>query len=335
MDLNTAPPVEFDTALAAKYDELGTALVAADRAWSTVTHHAKEFTGRTSYRDKMTHDEVTAAADEAQALAAQPDPGYDDNAVWRRWYGAGKVAKAVATYTAAHAVVVGIRETIGEFNAAFTARGGWTRAYLVTNANGHVHKSMDCSTCFEPRYDQYGAYKPGTQYAWLPELSDHDEAEIIAAAGSDACTVCYPNAPVDAPPRSVFTADERTAAQKRQDAAAAKDKRRQDRIAKGLTADGSEFQVTYNEMGSQYVQRADGTTVLEPALRTRRESFKTERAAVQWVVQYKAWGRYENEKGPAFQQVIEAVAAKHGRTVEDVTAEIDAKVAAKIKRDSR
>lgn len=62
----------------------------------------------------------------------------------------------------------------------FERRGGWTRAFLVNNSNGHVHSSMQCSTC-----------TPTTRFHWVTEYSDSTEDEIVAAAGERACTVCY------------------------------------------------------------------------------------------------------------------------------------------------
>lgn len=68
----------------------------------------------------------------------------------------------------------------------YDRRGGWTRAFLVNNTNGHVHKSMGCSTCFAD-----------TQFAWLTGYSGQTEEQIIEAAGMRACTVCYPDAPAE------------------------------------------------------------------------------------------------------------------------------------------
>ena len=78
-------------------------------------------------------------------------------------------------------------------------RGRWTRAFLVNNSNGHVHRWMGCSTCF-----------PSTQYVWMTDFSAKDEAEIVEAAGERACTVCYPSAPVEvlSRPTQMFTPDE-------------------------------------------------------------------------------------------------------------------------------
>jgi len=72
------------------------------------------------------------------------------------------------------------------FQDEFSRRGGWNRYFLVTNTNGHVHRGMNCSTCF---FD--------TQYRWLIDLADCVEADMIEEWGERACTVCFPSAPVD------------------------------------------------------------------------------------------------------------------------------------------
>ncbi len=70
------------------------------------------------------------------------------------------------------------------YRAEFTARGGWNRYFLVTNTGGHIHRGMNCGTCFST-----------TEYAWLVALADCDEAAMVAEYGEMACTVCFPNAP--------------------------------------------------------------------------------------------------------------------------------------------
>lgn len=61
---------------------------------------------------------------------------------------------------------------------------GWNRYFIVTNTNGHVHRSQHCTTCY-----------PTTQYGWIPSLSDCVEADLVAEYGELACTVCFPDAP--------------------------------------------------------------------------------------------------------------------------------------------
>lgn len=66
----------------------------------------------------------------------------------------------------------------------YHVRGGWKRYFVVRNVGGHIHRGMDCTTCFDT-----------TSFGWLPELSDCDEAEMVATYGEMACTVCFPDAP--------------------------------------------------------------------------------------------------------------------------------------------
>ncbi|PJE03566.1 MAG: hypothetical protein CK429_32690 [Mycobacterium sp.] len=80
--------------------------------------------------------------------------------------------------------ITAIADQIKPYNDEFNRRGGWTRAFLVQNAGGHVHSSMNCSTCY-----------PTTRYAWLTAYSGKDEEQIVYAAGEIACTTCYPSAP--------------------------------------------------------------------------------------------------------------------------------------------
>ena len=63
---------------------------------------------------------------------------------------------------------------------------GWSRFFLVTSSNGHIHSSMSCTTCY-----------PTTAYGWLPQLSGQDEAEAVATCGPNLCSVCFPSAPSD------------------------------------------------------------------------------------------------------------------------------------------
>lgn len=63
----------------------------------------------------------------------------------------------------------------------------WSRFFLVRD--GHIHSSMDCSTC-----NRNGR---ATLFGWLPELSGLDEAAAVEAQGAWLCTVCFPSAPVE------------------------------------------------------------------------------------------------------------------------------------------
>src|SRR5271166_137679 len=47
-------------------------------------------------------------------------------------------------------------DAIEEAESEYT---GWSRFFLVTSSQGHIHSSMRCSSCFQT-----------TTYGWLPEL---------------------------------------------------------------------------------------------------------------------------------------------------------------------
>lgn len=79
-----------------------------------------------------------------------------------------------------------LRAQNAELEDEFRGRGGWSRFFLVTSSDGHIHSTMGCHTC-----------KPSTRYGWLPELSGKSEAEAVAEHGAILCTACYPSAPVE------------------------------------------------------------------------------------------------------------------------------------------
>lgn len=208
--------------------------------------------------------------------------------------------------------------TFGRLEAEYQRRGGWPRAFLVNNQNGHVHKDRRCSTC-----------KPTTQYKWMTDYSGKTEAEIVEAAGERACTVCYPTAPVSvlSRPTTMFTDEEIAAQQRAEERATARTEKEKKATADSVRGDGRPFTIT---------------------TRGRAETFRTERSATQWYVSAHAdWalklalgnkpnehqkGLYEGDE-PAREELLAALAAKHGKPVEAVRNELDAKIAAKVKRD--
>lgn len=89
-----------------------------------------------------------------------------------------------------------LRELKGEItrlNHEFERRGGWSRFFLVTNTGGHIHSSMNCSTC--NKFTSRGLSQ--TKFAWLTELSGQSEEQAVAEKGAILCTVCFPSAPVE------------------------------------------------------------------------------------------------------------------------------------------
>ena len=121
-----------------------------------------------------------------------------------------------------------LKDRVRELNKIYIL-DPWTRAFLVINANGHVHSSMECSTCFDT-----------TRYNWLVQYSNDDEVTIVADAGQDACTVCYPSAPADVlnRPSRIVTADKIAKAQAKADRDAKRQAKIEKQIANAPTASG-------------------------------------------------------------------------------------------------
>jgi hypothetical protein len=185
------------------------------------------------------------------------------------------------------------------FDAEFARRGGWTRAFLVLNTNGHIHSSRNCSTCFAT-----------TRYGWLPQVSGFDEAEIVAQSGQDACSTCYPTAPVEKRiARTLLHSSEVAAQAARDERAAAKAAKDAVKAAKALEIDLRPFGV------DGYVARIHTLAAAK--------SYLTDAA------EYEAWGRvHPYYPAAAVQAAAEAVAAKVGTSA-------DQEIAAAAKRAAK
>lgn len=269
------------------------------------------------------------------------DPGY-----WLyKEYEQADLQRQVAKYEAKIAAIdVEIREISKEavpFNAEYQRRP-WTRAWIVTSSEGHVHNTMDCSTCNKVYRKQDGTYSDPTEFGWLPQVSGLDEAEIVSLAGEAACTVCYPSAPVESlsQPNLLDTA-ERLALKAAK--TAEKDAKTAERIAKGVTADGRPLHIEWEYEGTRIVRVAGGTAY-EPCIARSSKDLKTERAAEMWVVEYLARVRrfqhtperfkssYDNPSHEAAAVAIEALAAKRNLTQTALVESLDKKVTARAKK---
>lgn len=217
-----------------------------------------------------------------------------------------------------------INAEMRELNEKFKAQGGWNRAFIVNNSNGHVHSTMDCSTCNKGNVD--------TQFQWLPEYSGADESEIVESAGWRACTVCFPSAPIGTPgtlPSKMMTEEEKAKAaerRKRDDAAV---KKKSAAAANAPTIDGSTIKVHE----SYSIGRNWDGRVLEP----HGKELKTERAAAMWYVDTwvpagveKFAGDVEvadqyNQRHDELEDVVHKLAEKRGVNVDELRKELQAK----------
>lgn len=166
----------------------------------------------------------------------------------------------------------------------------WPRFFLVLNTNGHIHKTMECQTCFAD-----------TKFAWLPELAALTEEEAVAQEGAILCTICFPTAPVEwtngVGTRQRLAADERERI---------KAERLAKKKAKWLTDE----------------ERGIKVTVTTPA-GPEDKRLRTLNDGKGWLVEQAARTRWNiaDQYRPDMQQVMMVaglVAAKEGGTAEEV-----------------
>lgn len=208
-------------------------------------------------------------------------------------------------------------DIMDDCNAEWVRRGRWSRFYMVTNTNGHLHKTMnprECSSLFET-----------TRFAFMYELSGQSDAEVVELAGSSACTLCFPDAPVDVLRRaSRLEAPERKAAREERERLRAEKQAKTD--AKAITnPDGSELVV--------------GNTGYRDKIKTEAEAQRLylETASTELAIEA---GRYEIpnteyriSKQEANEVILVALAHKRGTSVEEQREFLAKKAAAKYKRE--
>lgn len=130
------------------------------------------------------------------------------------------------------------RSNLRKIEEEYERRGGWSRAFLVTNVGGHVHRNMHCSTTY-----------PTTQFALMTEYSGKSEKDIVDAAGESACTVCYPDAPVSSlrKKRTMLTVDEKKDAEYKERKRREKEELEKKRSEKAVKAKAQELTTSTGE----------------------------------------------------------------------------------------
>lgn len=204
----------------------------------------------------------------------------------------------------------------GELEGEFTARGGWTRYWLVEG--GHLHHDVSSYRC---------SRIATTSHYWMTELSGKLAAEVIELAGDRVCTVCFPDAPVAAlgRPSALLT---KTEAERAQDRAT------RQKAAAEKAAKAAEKGITTPE-GQPLVIQESG--------RSFGETIKTQRAAEVKLVDLLWWANWKIEVGSenidstvaVRIQIAEALAHKNGTTADDELAAAQKRLAARLKREAR
>jgi len=146
------------------------------------------------------------------------------------------------------------------------SRRPWARYFLVRNVGGHVHSSMECSTCYA-----------STEFAWLPSLSAATEAEMVAEFGELACTVCFPSAPTHRGFGDGTSAIARYSAAEQAVRACERGAKRAAKAAKAITdVDGSPLRTQWGVLRTKVAARNELSNLAQnrvyyPNSRTARE----------------------------------------------------------------
>lgn len=202
-DLTVLTPVDIDTELAELYYARADAYAHIERLEAEITRYRK-YIARESHMPYRVSDYEKQIAQFEEKIAGR------------------------------RAEITDLRAQMAPLEAEYQRRGRWTRAFLVSG--GHLHNTMDCSTC-----NREGKM---TRFAWMTDYSGASEEQIVEAAGDRACTVCHPSAPVAvlSRPSVMFTPDEETAARERAERDAKKTAAAAEKAAKAITnPDGSEL----------------------------------------------------------------------------------------------
>jgi hypothetical protein len=168
-------------------------------------------------------------------------------------------------------------ETISEsapYQVAYNSRP-WNRYFLVKNVNGHVHRGMDCSTCFRD-----------TQYSWLVELADCDEDAMIEEWGELACTVCFPSAPTN----PLYNRPSRRDREAQEARATEKAAKQAEKDAKAITdVDGSPLRIDGHLIKTKIAARNEMSNLFQNAVyygkqedRIRKLAPALDAARVEW-----------------------------------------------------
>lgn len=209
----------------------------------------------------------------------------------------------------------------------YVRRGGWSRYFLVQNDNGHVHRSMTCSTC-----NREGV---STRFSWMIEFSGKDEKDLTDEIGPNACTVCFPWAETI---RVNHEAAERQRKAAEREAKAAE--KAQVAAEKGITTpEGgklytSKHNESYNVAKTLRTAEIAATDALYDLIREQQHAVDPE-----WAWFYEGGRRTTEKEQMQIARhawcLIRSIAHKKGLSFQEVFETHEKKAQAKIRKDDR
>lgn len=242
-----------------------------------------------------------------------------------------QAGEVVAKYTAAQATYKAAREARVVHSREWREHGQWSRFLAVVG--GHIHNNEGCHTL---RMD--------TLTYWLPELSGDTEADAVEAYGEVLCSHCYPTAPVSWQNGKLVTGPNGRPMTKieQAEAKAAKDAEKAAKLAaknaKAVFVPGTTDLVLDKDLREIKTERSLVTAIIDMLANNgyyaeslnRRSSSATKRDRKTGEVisideTYPTYGEW-------LTYAYTALAAKHGKTVEEIKAEMNKKLRARNAR---
>lgn len=333
MNPSSMTPPEVDTILADLWAQRAAANIKIGAAIDGA-HHA---TGETPQRTRGGGVRWAATAEEALDALFELAKTAGEKTPWDRYHAPTIVAGYEVAVRDAEAATAAALPYEAEY-----ARRRWSRFFLVTSSNGHIHQDMHCSTCYV-----------STGYGWLPELSGLTEADAVDAHGPLLCSVCYPSASAEWTTGIRETPEQAEANGKclNRDGV---DYRRAGQSLYGNCPTCGARGVAATERGlrkhthqrrqdeaEQAARRDDPKLIGTPTgdvLKVGRETYRTVRTAEIAYVDAMWWANYartpEHAAGHEANAavLIQALAAKAGVSPEEMTATLAARVARKIRQ---
>lgn len=293
MNVTTASPVEIDTEIQRLEVELGR--LGSQRA--SAVYSIRRAAGQRQDRHTGLWD--GALDDAIAAVEAGTIVSYNQRSANSALTALRELDVEMAT----------LRDQIAPLDAEYIRRGRWSRVYLVTNSNGHVHSHTRCRNCYA-----------STSYYWVTELSGSTDAEVVAQAGGQSCLTCYDSVREQIDANRECRIEEPAKRQARADRAAAAKARAEKAAIKGITApDGQPLVI--HKRGHRY-----GETI-----KTARAA-QIELVSLLWYAKHYGANSAEPEAVAALEA---ALAHKNGTTVEQEREAAQKRLADREKREAR
>ncbi len=248
--------VETDTELAALYGELAKLMPklvwaeelvheSANHDFSKGRHGSRVYEQSVDHAINMSKDDFGAWLADHYKDVNGGRLEFDDENLNYNWR---ELQESINKYRVASDAVRDVEDQIERLESVWESHG-WSRFFWCKANGGHIHSSMNCSTCNRGRAD--------TEFGWLPNISGASELEAVEEYGGHLCTVCFRSAPVewtDGTPGRKLTDDQ----QAKQDKADERDRKRQEKLEKAILPDGSPLRLNVGSSPSTLVaaQRA-------------------------------------------------------------------------------